>query len=425
MSGCGEGAGRQGGFALVLTLGLVALLVLLVLALAGLSRVDGQIAATSVYQTQARQNALLGLGVALGRLQELAGPDERVTGMAGVTGIPAGATNATRHWCGAWLESGAFAGWLVSGAQGNAAALEGGVTPIELMGANAVGAATANSEHVTAGLVPLLTSHLSGEGASSVLTGNFAYAVEDEGVKIPALSPGPLPVVAPEIFPAPGVQTKLRDALANNATAAAKATSYAQLALIPLPGAPLTPSVLQDNLHHVTLASRFVQEGILTSGMINVNTNSVAVWRGILQTFNAVPGIAAPLPTATLSARGTTAQNGVTAFVTPGKNAHGPFTSVTAVTAFLGALFPTGTPGGAEIAAALQPMLAVRSDTFRIRAYGEAVNPASESGAPQVEARAFCEAIVQRVPELLDPARPEFGRRFVVTYFRWLGSDDI
>jgi hypothetical protein len=33
--------------------------------------------------------------------------------------------------------------------------------------------------------------------------------------------------------------------------------------------------------------------------------------------------------------------------------------------------------------------------------------------------------MVQRTPDLLDAARPELGRRFVVTYFRWLGPADI
>lgn len=408
------------GFALVLTLGLVALLVLLVLALAGLGRVDAQMATTAVHQTQARQNALLGLGVALGRLQELAGPDERVTGMAGIAGIPAGAANTTRHWCGVWLGDGTFGGWLVSGAQGGLAALDAGVVSIELLGTKALGAASTNSEHVVAGKVALRSSESEEGGTAPVVTGNYAYVVQDEGVKLSAINPGPLPVVAPKMYAGTSAQTKLRDALANTTAAAVdRAVSYGQLALLPLPGAVLTPSVLQDNLHHVTLASRFIRAGTPTAGMINVNTNSVAVWRGIFQTFNFIPGISGPLGDATISARGTTAQNGVAGFATTGKAPNGPFTSAAAIAAYLAVLFPTGTPSGAEVAAALAPMLAVRSDTFRIRAFGEALNPAD---ADISEARAFCEAIVQRTEE--DLGGP-FGRRFVVTYFRWLGPDDI
>ena len=66
----------------------------------------------------------------------------------------------------------------------------------------------------------------------------------------------------------------------------------------------------------------------------------------------------------------------------------------------------------------MRSWLAVRSDTFRIRAYGDAVNP---SDPTKVESTAWCEAIVQRIKD--DPASPR--GRFVITYFRWLSPDDI
>jgi hypothetical protein len=104
---------------------------------------------------------------------------------------------------------------------------------------------------------------------------------------------------------------------------------------------------------------------------------------------------------------------------TAGKAAHGPFTSTGAFAAYLATIFPiTSSPDFIQILAALGPMLTVRSDTFRIRAYGEALNPAD---ATRIEATAYCEAIVQRTPDPL----PGFGRRFVIAYFRWLGPDDI
>ena len=75
-----------------------------------------------------------------------------------------------------------------------------------------------------------------------------------------------------------------------------------------------------------------------------------------------------------------------------------------------------------------------RSDTFTIRAYGEA----RDAGGKPV-ARATCEAVVQRVPEYVDPAdraevRPaelssesnkRFGRRFNIVSFRWLAPAEI
>src|SRR5689334_23115290 len=66
-------------FALLLTLTLLALVVLVTLALAALLKVGSQMAVSATCQTQARQNALLGLHVALGELQRHAGDDSRIT----------------------------------------------------------------------------------------------------------------------------------------------------------------------------------------------------------------------------------------------------------------------------------------------------------------------------------------------------------
>lgn len=77
--------------------------------------------------------------------------------------------------------------------------------------------------------------------------------------------------------------------------------------------------------------------------------------------------------------------------------------------------------------------LTVRSDTYRIRAYG-----ASTSASGAIEAQAWCEAIVQRVPEFVDgsqsPGTPfdqlnqtniNFGRRFKIVSFRWLSPLEV
>ncbi|MBI5691161.1 MAG: hypothetical protein HZC55_13830 [Verrucomicrobia bacterium] len=92
------------------------------------------------------------------------------------------------------------------------------------------------------------------------------------------------------------------------------------------------------------------------------------------------------------------------------------------------------TPG--DIMTALAPVLFPRSDTFVVRTYGEAINPATGT----VEGRAWCEALVQRVPEYVDPladipevlpdslsseVNRQHGRRFKVVSFRWLTRSDI
>ena len=113
-----------------------------------------------------------------------------------------------------------------------------------------------------------------------------------------------------------------------------------------------------------------------------------------------------------------------------------------------------------DILARLGSFLTVRSDTFKIRAYGEIRNPVSGV----VEAKAWCEMVVQRTPEYMDNSEfgnaPEdvygrekelgyqygleeyntvmndtnggltkinqaLGRRFKIVSFRWLNENEI
>jgi|GEM_PF-997169 len=95
----------------------------------------------------------------------------------------------------------------------------------------------------------------------------------------------------------------------------------------------------------------------------------------------------------------------------------------------------------ADILTPIGPRLTVRSDSFRIRAYGEARDKNNN-----ITAQAWCEATVQRTPDYLDPADPShaavnitgrsipflekpvnksFGRRFITTSFRWINPSEI
>ena len=85
----------------------------------------------------------------------------------------------------------------------------------------------------------------------------------------------------------------------------------------------------------------------------------------------------------------------------------------------------------ADVLQVIGPALSARSDSFVIRAYGDAVDAAG-----QVQARAWCEAVIQRTPEPvkadeggINPVNPglpgDFGRRFVIASFRWLGAAEI
>ncbi len=107
-----------------------------------------------------------------------------------------------------------------------------------------------------------------------------------------------------------------------------------------------------------------------------------------------------------------------------------------------------------DLLTVLAPSLTARGDTFTVRAYGEA----RDASGVRVMARAYCEAVVQRVPEYVDtsdqaiePVRVynetnhewelnrvsgggdeglsgvnlRFGRQFKVTKFRWLSPAEV
>src|SRR5690606_28177475 len=130
----------------------------------------------------------------------------------------------------------------------------------------------------------------------------------DEGIKVSAYSPpgqllisGVTPLLTSTSFGS--AQEKLRTAVESYAARLPAIIAYEQLSLLPTPSPALTQSVLQDNFHHVTLTALTVAGGQLRSGTINLNTSSPYVWRSILETYNAAPGVT-PFAAAELSLHG-------------------------------------------------------------------------------------------------------------------------
>jgi type II secretory pathway pseudopilin PulG len=95
-----------------------------------------------------------------------------------------------------------------------------------------------------------------------------------------------------------------------------------------------------------------------------------------------------------------------------------------------------GSPGivkQADILTPIAPLLSARSDSFLIRGYGEKTDASGK-----VVARAWCEAVVQRSPEFVNPSTDRadkpyasistlnrtFGRRFDIVSFRWLNASE-
>lgn len=90
----------QGGFALVVALGLMAFVLLLILSLTTLVQVETKSATLARERLQAEQSALLGLHLALGELQKMAGADTRVTAPADIVDAdaPRQLTAVWRSW---------------------------------------------------------------------------------------------------------------------------------------------------------------------------------------------------------------------------------------------------------------------------------------------------------------------------------------
>jgi hypothetical protein len=223
---------RQG-FALLITITLLAFLVLLLVSLASLTRVETQVAGNSQQMAQARQNALVALNVALGQLQKYAGPDQRVTARAdlgdasNLNGVVV-PVDGKRQWVGVWGNGNASSAntgapvllnWLVSGNEGASFDATNGAPPYSnvadvsfpstgavtslatgsdalsalgtstqgwrlLVGANSAGSDV--TRYVAAPLKPLKvsSSQIPGMGGNTDTTvGQYAWWVGDENVK--------------------------------------------------------------------------------------------------------------------------------------------------------------------------------------------------------------------------------------------------
>lgn len=92
----------------------------------------------------------------------------------------------------------------------------------------------------------------------------------------------------------------------------------------------------------------------------------------------------------------------------------------------------------ADLLESIGPFISARSDTFRVRAYGDVVHQETGSALSQ----AWCEALVQRIPDPVQPGTDasdpdsylnpapgasvnNHGRKFKILFFRWLNKDDI
>ncbi len=166
----------ESGLALLLVVTLLALVTMLVVSLAVMTRVETQRSGTVVAQVQARRNALLALDVALAKTQRLAGSDFRATGTATLMG----AVMEQPYWSGVWSSQSPAAtpqGWLVSGEDPNPAVMPTAAERRIVL----VREASGEDDGDDAVRVPWVELTASDDGV--VPAGGYAFYVADEGVK--------------------------------------------------------------------------------------------------------------------------------------------------------------------------------------------------------------------------------------------------
>jgi len=235
-------SGRDtGGFALLITLGLLTLLMVLLLALATLTRVEMRNSESMLRQTQARQNASMALTLAIGRLQKFAGPDSRVT----ATAEGFGGREGTRHYTGVWdasTDDPTPLSWLVSGNESVVAVTPAGSGDVvELVGAASSGIAgdvMAPRQAIVAPDVSAL--------AGPVVSGHYAWWVGDEGVRAAVA----LPDRTNEIFYRPFDTTELRQRIRQQIALGAGATDSAGVTVFEprdAANAALVPNAIAGN----------------------------------------------------------------------------------------------------------------------------------------------------------------------------------
>lgn len=217
--------GARRGFALLITVTLLAFIVVLLVGLAAYVRVETAVAGNTQRQEQARENALFALNVALGQLQQHAGPDQRVTSTAAsFTPAPAaegeapGSVNPQKiRYTGVWESETPGAAprtWLVSGIERgqteNVTAVIPAASRIELVGARTAGAANAvavAAQDISPSGVPGAPS------AGTTRIGRYAWWVGDQGVKAPVAIPDETAGINYAPYDTDGSRARLRQQL--------------------------------------------------------------------------------------------------------------------------------------------------------------------------------------------------------------------
>ncbi len=169
---------HQSGFALVIALSLMSFVLLLLLSITSLIQVEAINASRALDQLRARENARLGLMVAVGDLTNSIGPDRRVTARADIIASE-GVQTHSEHWTGVWntTDTNRSPVWLVSGKEPlpTNPLDEGNSIVLDVFEPDATGTLPPTAARQTRAPKVLIESERS--------PGEFAYWISDEGLK--------------------------------------------------------------------------------------------------------------------------------------------------------------------------------------------------------------------------------------------------
>ncbi|MCR6656701.1 MAG: hypothetical protein NVV63_13015 [Opitutus sp.] len=297
-----------------------------------------------------------------------------------------------------------------------------------------VGANTIGTEDASSGKDYVEVPRKAVEAGTATLGGSIAYWVGDEGVKISMIGYDDFSTASNTVPSASLMRLDpayVSAAYTPDVDATLKVNAFEQLKLVKsnIPWssnfhvATVTAFSVADGLPRGARLSRYKtwRNGTITalmvSGGFSANSTNAEVWEAAC--YLAAQNLGLGLP-------GETRRENFASEMLSGIKSEGPFLDLTSFansTTLANAIgrLATPRPTPTDFVASLEPLLQPRSDTFRIRAYGDAIDPLDGT----VLSKAYCEAIVQRTPEVIDSANGTLGRRFVITYFRWLGPDDI
>jgi hypothetical protein len=280
-TGMKEAVRGRDGFALLLAVMLLAFAVLLLVALATLTRVETSVAYHTDQAARARSDALMALNLALGQLQRYAGPDGRVSASADAFG----ATDGTRHYTGVWdSDSGGVEPltWLVSGNESEPLTVRPTTATADLF--ELLGAGTASSPRRV--VVPLQTVDVvdpPGQLGPVPVT-RYAWWVEDLGVKASLALPDRSAEVVYGPWGEPVERKRLRQRIGSvptwmetsaggatgfdpwhiaNRSALGRAIAQDQLAWLEPAGAVALPASLREHYHDLTTAAHGVPANTL------------------------------------------------------------------------------------------------------------------------------------------------------------------